>query len=207
MFIIALTGGIGSGKSTVEKLFHSYGVPIIDTDVIAQELLSNNNSVKLETIKYFGSEIILQNGEIDRPKLRKRIFNEVSSRQALQKILHPRIHQQTLHQLDELRSSGTAYCIIVIPLLAESNHSYPQQRVLLIDSPESLQIKRARKRDRSTPELIAKIIASQASREQRQAIADDVILNDGDIDSLRNKVDILHKQYCTLAASEQVTNS
>lgn len=207
MLIVALTGGIGSGKSTVEELFQSHGVPIIDTDIIARELLSNDNVVKLETIKYFGSEITLQNGEIDRPKLRKRIFNEESSRQALQKILHPRIHQQTLHQLNEIKSSGAAYCIIVVPLLAESNHSYPQQRVLLIDSPESLQIERASKRDQSTPELIAKIIASQADRKQRQTIADDIILNDGDIKSLRNKVDILHKQYCSLAASDQIANS
>jgi len=207
MLIVALTGGIGSGKSTVEELFQSHGVPIIDTDIIARELLSNDNVVKLETIKYFGSEITLQNGEIDRPKLRKRIFNEESSRQALQKILHPRIHQQTLHQLNKIKSSGAAYCIIVVPLLAESNHSYPQQRVLLIDSPESLQIERASKRDQSTPELIAKIIASQADRIQRQTIADDIILNDGDIKSLRNKVDKLHKQYCSLAASDQITNS
>ncbi len=207
MLVIALTGGIGSGKSTVENLFRSYGIPIIDTDVIARELLSDNSAIKKETINYFGQEITQENGEIDRSKLRTLIFDDEQKRNALQTILHPVIHQQTLRQLEQLENSDAPYCVIVIPLLAESNHKYPHHRVLLIDSPESLQIKRASTRDRSTPDQIKKIIASQASRKQRQTIADDVIENDGDLTLLRQKVNRLHEKYCSLSASEQEVNS
>jgi len=206
MLIIALTGGIGSGKSTVENMFQSYGIPIIDTDVIARELLTNNAAVKQETIDYFGEEIAQANGEIDRTKLRTLIFEDEEARNALQLILHPIINQQTKQQLKQLESSAAPYCIIIIPLLAESQYAYPQDRVLLIDSPETLQIKRASSRDQSTPDLIAKIIASQASREQRQAIADDIIMNDKDLSSLQKQVDILHKRYCSMASSEQNTH-
>ena len=198
MLIIALTGGIGAGKSTVEDLFRGYGIPIIDTDLIARDLLSNDPVVKQQAINYFGQEITRSNGEIDRGILRNRIFDDDQAREVLQSILHPLIHQQTLQQLKTLESTNAPYCIVVIPLLAESSRTYPQHRVLLVDSPEPLQIKRACARDQSTPELIAKIIASQANREQRLAIADDVIMNDGDLDSLRKKVDILHSQFCAI---------
>jgi len=206
MLIVALTGGIGSGKSTVTDYFQSHQVPIIDTDIIARDLLSNNNEVIQETIQYFGADITQADGKIDRAQLRERIFSDPSQRKTLQTILHPRIHQQTLHQLDNLGSTNTPYCILVVPLLAETNFTYPQNHILLVDSPESLQIERASKRDQSSPELIARIIASQASRSQRQAIADDVILNDKDLDSLRNKVDILHTQYNLLATDKMSSN-
>ncbi len=199
MYIVALTGGIGSGKSTVTEWFQAYGIPVIDTDVIAREILSNNVAVQQETINYFGNDITLAGGEIDRIKLRELIFEDEAARKALQSILHPIIHQQTLQNLKQLERSDAPYCIIVIPLLVESEFTYPQHRVLLIDSPEALQIERVCSRDQSTAQQIQKIIARQASREQRQSIADDVILNDNDLSSLRSKIDVLHHQYCSLA--------
>ena len=203
--MIALTGGIGSGKSTIVDMFKTHHVPIIDTDIIARQLLNGDTPAKTETIAQFGKDITLPNGEIDRGKLRQRIFTDDAAREQLQSILHPRIYQQTLDEiehLDQNKTSQPSYCLIVIPLLCESSRTYPHHRVLVIDSTEALQLERASRRDQCDPELIKKIIASQASREQRLAIADDVISNNGDLDTLQEAVAKLHQQYSELARTD-----
>jgi len=200
MLIIALTGGIGSGKSTVVDMFKVYHIPVIDTDIIARQLLSEDVSIQLETISQFGNDILTPSGEINRSRLRQRIFADVKDREKLQAILHPRIHQQALIQVQQqLASTKASYTLIVIPLLTESRQEYPQHRVLLIDSSEALQIERSSRRDHCSSELIKKILATQATREQRQAIADDVITNNDDLSSLQTAVDKLHKLYSALA--------
>ena len=201
MLIVALTGGIGSGKSTVVEMFQAHGVPVIDTDVIARELLTQDTEQKAQTIAEFGDDIKQTNGDIDRRQLRQRIFSDESARQKLQAILHPAIHQQVLSQIKKL---AAPYCIIVIPLLAESRLTYPQHRVLVIDSTRTMQIQRASQRDHCDPALIEKIIESQASPEQRLAIADDVMTNNGDLTDLQREVDKCHELYTRLAAGNSI---
>jgi dephospho-CoA kinase len=198
MLVIAMTGGIGAGKSTAVDLFKQYGVPVIDTDIIARQLVENDQVVLKEIASQFGTEILDENQNLDRARLRQIIFNDEHKRELLQNILHPRIHKQVLESLQSLQSE---YCIIVIPLLAETKHEYPYDRVLLIDADEATQVERTMKRDNNSKALIDKILSAQASREQRRAIADDIIDNSGTIEELQLQVAALHKQYQEMARS------
>ena len=196
MLIVAITGGIGCGKSTVVDRFKTHGVPVIDTDIIARQLLDEDTAQKAQTIALFGEDITLTNGDIDRNRLRQRIFSDEEAKQKLQDILHPEIHNRVLQQI---QSMDAPYCLVVIPLLAESKQVYPQHRVLVIECSEQLQIQRASQRDNCPPDLIKKIITSQASAEQRRAIADDVLTNNSDLATLKKDVDKLHELYLSLA--------
>lgn len=196
MLVIAMTGGIGSGKSTAVEMFKQYGVPVIDTDIIARQLVNDDPGVLNEITNEFGVEILDDQKRLNRSRLRQIVFNDDSKRKRLQDILHPRIHQQVL---DDIAAIKADYCIIVIPLLAESTHDYPHDRVLLIDADESVQLERTARRDNSSKELVGKILSAQASREQRLAIADDVIDNSGTIEELRKQVDTLHERYQNMA--------
>jgi dephospho-CoA kinase len=200
MLIIVITGGIGSGKSTAVDMFRQYNVPIIDTDVIARQLVNSDPEILKNITEEFGQDILNNQQELDREKLREIVFNDEHQRQKLQNILHPKIHQQVLEELDSISSD---YCILVIPLLAETQaeagQRYPYDRVLLIDADEATQLERAAKRDASSKALIQKIIAAQASREKRRALADDVIDNNGTLDELQQQVDALHRHYSRLA--------
>jgi len=199
MLIIAITGGIGAGKSATVDMFKQHGVPIIDTDIIARELVDSDPAILEAITTEFGNEVLNNNNELDRAKLREIIFNDDSKRDALQNILHPRIHQQVLQDIQSLNSE---YCIIVIPLLVESKHAYPYDRVLLIDANESTQLQRASKRDNNNKKLIQKIMAAQASRDQRHAVADDIIDNNGSLAELQEQVDSLHSKYLSQARAQ-----
>ena len=196
MLVIAVTGGIGAGKSTAVDMFKQYGVPVIDTDIIARQLVNSDPGVLSAIVKQFGNDILNGKLELDRSKLRKIVFNDEHKREILQNILHPLIHAQVLKELEVIHSD---YCIIVIPLLTESRHSYPYDRVLLIDADESIQVERATKRDNNSAVLVEKIMSAQASREQRRALADDIIDNNGTLDELQSQVSALHERYRKLA--------
>ena len=195
MLVIGLTGGIGSGKSTVADLFRQLGVPVIDTDIISRQLVEPGKPA-LEEIKNNFGDVFHKNGELDRAKLRQVIFNNPEKRQQLENILHPRVLDQVKVQLADLQSD---YVIIVIPLLAEKGEWTFIDRVLVVDCTEEKQLQRSMNRDSQSEQQIKSIIKSQASRQQRLAIADDIISNESELDNLRLDVQQLDKKYQQLA--------
>lgn len=199
MMIIALTGGIGSGKTTVTDLFRSLDVPIIDTDIIARKIVERGKPAYQSIINYFGEEILHKDKTVNRSTLRNIIFSSKTKRQYLEKLLHPRIWEE-VKKLTLLLD--TDYCIVVIPLLVENKTQAKPiilDRILVIDSEEETQIQRSIQRDNCNKESIKKIIESQVSREERNNAADDIILNNSDTDALLKKVETLHKKYLELA--------
>lgn len=196
MLTIGLTGGLASGKSTVAARFAARGVPVIDTDVIARELVEPGQPALEQIRAAFGPDVLTAEGRLDRAWLKQQVFADPGLRLRLEAILHPLIHQDVVRRLPTLRG---AYCLIVVPLLVESAQTYPLDRVLLVDVSESLQRHRAAARDGLSPALINAILASQASRAQRLAVADDVIANDADLAHLDAEVARLHAYYQRLA--------
>lgn len=195
MLRIGLTGGIGSGKSTVAHHFEHIGIPVIDADVIAHQLVEPGQAALTAITEYFGKHILNPDGSLNRQKLRAQIFTNPDDRKALENILHPRIREEMLRQATELDSP---YCILSIPLLVESGWDKQLDRILVVDTPRELQIKRASQRDAASQDNIEAIIDSQVDRESRLAMADDVLTNDSDINSLLAQVDALHKKYLSL---------
>ncbi len=195
MIIVGLTGGIGSGKSTVADLFKSMGVGIIDTDVIARELVEKDKPAYREIIKQFGVEILLPNNELDRATLKQRIINNNDDRLILENILHPLIQKIVKQQI---KSVSGHYCIVVIPLLVEKANYPMLDRILVVDAPVNEQIKRVRQRDELEIADIEKLIALQASPEQRLNAANDVIRNDQGLDELRTATQQMHDKYMKL---------
>jgi len=189
---IGLTGGIGSGKSEVSRLFAECGAAVIDTDIISRELVEPGQPALQEIVNTFGAEVLDAEGRLDRDQLRQHIFTDPEKRHQLEAILHPRIRTRALELADE---ADTPYCLLVIPLLVESGNNYPLDRVLVVDTPVQRQIERVTARDGFPPEQVQSILSSQSNREQRNAIADDVIINDRGIDELRDAVEQLDQQY------------
>jgi dephospho-CoA kinase len=196
MLTIGLTGGIGSGKSTVANLFNALGVPVYDTDMIARELVAPGQPALQEIIATFGKDIISANGHLDRQKLKQRIFASDEAKDKLEKILHPRIRESLLTKIN---SCTAPYCIAVIPLLVEKHWQTVVDRVLLVDVSEETQIQRTQQRDQLTESAVKRIIQSQASRSQRLAAADDVINNDTTPDRLQAEIQQLHEKYTKLS--------
>ena len=191
MLIIGLTGGIGSGKSTVADMFRLLGVPVIDTDVISRQLVEPGQDALDEIITTFGNTI-LQDGMLDRSKVREIIFAESDKRQQLENILHPKIRDEVKNQLTNV---SYPYVIIVIPLLAEKGKYDFIDRVLVVDCNEQLQLQRAMGRDNQHQKQIESIIKSQATRQQRLDLADDVIRNESDLNYLSRAVEKLDQSY------------
>lgn len=198
MLIIGLTGGIGSGKTVVSDRFAELGVPIIDTDLISRQLVQPGQPVLQTIVREFGEPFLDESGHLDRPALRQLIFSDTQARHRLESILHPAIRQEAQRQLEKLLAD---YAILVIPLLVENGAGYPLDRVLVVDTPESQQIKRVMRRDGASMESAKSILKNQASREQRLRLADDVIINDADLSALNAAVDKLHARYLQLARS------
>jgi dephospho-CoA kinase len=193
---IGLTGGIASGKSTVANLFAALGITVIDTDIIARELVGPGQ-VALEEIRVeFGAGVFSADGRLDRGAMRRHIFSDDAARHRLEAILHPRIQRATMHQL--AAASGD-YVLVVVPLLTESPLKEQVDRILLVDCDEATQINRLLARDAESEDQARRMLASQASREQRLAIADDIIHNDSNIDALAAQVSALHDTYTALA--------
>ncbi len=201
-FSVGLTGGIGSGKSIVARLFAACGADVIDTDQIARELTAGGGTAIPAIRQNFGNHFIDQSGAMNRIKMRQHVFSHPSARELLESILHPLIQDEV--ELAARRSAG-AYLLVDIPLLIESK-IWPQRvsRILVVDCPEQLQIKRVMQRNHLSELEVRAILAAQATRIERRAAADDIIVNDRDIASLQPEVDRLHALYCDLAAQHQI---
>ena len=200
MLLIALTGGIGSGKTTVSDIFKSKNVPVIDTDIIARQVVEPGKPAYNEMIKLFGDEILDIDKNIDRQALRNLIFTSSEKRLQLEKILHPVIWDEVQNQV---KSITATYCIIVVPLLLENKDKIKPinfNRILVIDTPENLQVERAVTRDNCDESLVKKIMDNQVSRQERTAAADDIILNAENLVSLNTKVGQLHEKYLQLSS-------
>ena len=195
---IGLTGGIASGKSTVADLFSEHGVPIIDTDVIARQLVQKGKPALDEIRSAFGDGVFDSKGRLDRESMRKIVFCDASRREELESILHPRIRDEAFAQSSD---AGGPYQIIVVPLLVGSAMRQFMDRILVADCDEDTQLRRLLARDAENEEQARRILAAQASRQDRLAIADDVISNDGDLADTRSQVDDLHGKYLILADS------
>jgi len=197
---VAITGGIGSGKSTVSSLFQALGVPIIDSDVISRTVVKSGEPCLNAIIDEFGKEVLDSTGEIDRHKLRTIIFNDAEAKKKLEKILHPAIYREIDRQVSTLEYP---YCLVAIPLLIETQATDKFDRILLIDVAEDLQLQRASARDNISIKFVSKIIKNQTSREQRLKYADDIIDNSVKIDELNDIVKKLHHQYLQLSETNK----
>lgn len=194
--IIGLTGGIGSGKSTVAKLFSAKGITVVDADQCSRIVVEAGQPALVEIQKRFGPHILQPDGTLDRPQLRKTIFENPADKKWLEQLLHPLIFAEIIRQLE--LATG-AYTILESPLLIEAGQSAICQRTLVVDVSEEQQIERTIKRDNNTKELIQAIMQTQARRSDRLAKADDVIDNSGyDPAALQKQVDALHAFYLSL---------
>jgi dephospho-CoA kinase len=200
MFSIGLTGGIGSGKSTVADMFAAHGVPLVDTDLIAHQVTAPGGVAMPLIASEFGDAFVAQNGALDRTKMRELVFTDDTAKARLEAIVHPLIRAETERQR---MAAGGPYHIVVVPLLVESgNWSNRVSRVLVVDCPVETQIARVMKRNGFTREQVSAIIAKQASREARLAAANDIVTNDetSTLESLASEVDALHAQYLQIAS-------
>lgn len=195
-YTVALTGGIASGKTLVSDMFAKLGVPVIDTDIIAHNVVEPGQPALKEIADLFGPNVIDANGRLKRSDLRKLIFSDLTAREQLESILHPKIRLKVNQAIKTLTD---VYCILVIPLLAEKGF-YPNiNRVLVVDVEPSEQVRRLMARDNCSLEQANQALAIQASREQRLEIADDILNNSGSPVQTRRDVEMLHKKYTKLA--------
>ena len=197
-FIVGLTGGIGSGKTTVANIFSSLGVEIIDADEISRDLVKVGSSCLDQIKAHFGSSVIANDGSLDRAALRGIVFANEQEKQWLENLLHPLVRDEIVTRVS---AAAGDYVIIVVPLLVESGSYDFVDRILVVDVPEQLQIERIRTRDGSSEELIRQMLASQISREERLQHADDVIDNNTDMDALASRVSELHASYLAQATA------
>ena len=196
--VIALTGGIAAGKTAVARRFEALGVHVHDADTAAREVIEPGTDGLVAVVEAFGSGVLDSLGRLDRPAMRQRVFADPSARRTLEAIIHPRV-RQWLH--DRVLADTGPYCLLAIPLLAENIEHYRWvDRVLLVDAPESAQIARLMIRDGIDETLAHRMLAHQASRAERLALADDVIENSGDEAALDEAVANLHQRYLALAS-------
>ena len=196
MLKVALTGGIGSGKSTVSGLFAELGVPIVDADVLAYALTASGEPALLEIRDAFGSAVLCSDGTLDRTALRRIVFADPAARLRLEAILHPRIRTRMLAWIAE---TDAPYVLLAIPLLFETGQTDLADRILVVDLPQEVQIHRVRARSGLDEAEIRRILASQAPRAVRLAGADDLIDNSGTLEALKPQVERLHRLYLGLA--------
>lgn len=196
MLRIGLTGGLASGKSTVAALFAAKGVPVIDTDLIARDVVRTGTPAHAAVANAFGKSILDPTGAVDRARLRERVFADPHARRQLESILHPHIRAETEHRSARLIAP---YCVVVVPLLIETDFDELVDRILVIDAEEALQIERAMRRSGLTSEAVRAILAAQTDRATRRARADDIIENNGDAAGLAPQIDALHQRYLALS--------
>jgi len=200
MFIVGLTGGIGSGKSTASKIFATLNVTIVDADHVAREVVEPNSPALKEIISRYGEKILQKDETLDRAQLRKIVFANEGERKWLESITHPLIRSTISKRLQAERSSEEApYRILETPLLFESAQKTMVSRSCLIDVDKNTQLQRVMQRDKNNEEQVQAMIAAQMPREQKLAIADDIVDNSGDLKNLQHQIKSLHQLYCELA--------
>ncbi len=195
---VGLTGGIGSGKSTVQTIFVRLEVPVVDADQIAREVVAPGQPALRELVELLGPEILTGTGNLNRSRVRELVFGNTELRRRVEAILHPRIRKTMEDWVQDLE---TSYCVLSIPLLLETGQTELVDRILVVDVPRELQIKRASARDHAAPEEVARIIDAQLPREERLARADDILRNDTGLRSLENQIMHLHDLYLKLSNS------
>jgi len=193
--IIGLTGGIGSGKSAAANFFHSEGVTVLDADQLAREVIEQNTPGFQSIVDYFGSDIIGEDGSIDRAKLRQEIFDDKEKKKTIESITHPLVRDL---MAERIAASTSPYSIIMVPLIFETNSMSTYNRILVIDCDTKLQLERATLRDNNSSEQIQKILDSQCSRTERLSIANDVIPNNDTLENLKTRSLAMHKFYLGL---------
>lgn len=197
VYAVALTGGIGSGKTTVSDLFGEFGADVVDTDEISRTLTTSGQPAVAQIAKRFGKDVVLPDGSLNRVRMREIAFEDEHARLALENILHPLIGAEVRRRLSV---SIWPYALVVIPLLSESRGHEYASRIAVVDCSEEQQIARVMKRSKFSRDEVLAIMAAQTSRKDRLAIADDVIDNEGSSDELHSKVESLHREYLKLAA-------
>lgn len=194
---VALTGGIASGKTTVANLFAALGATIVDTDLLAREVVQPGTALLAEIAAHFGAGVMSPDGSLNRRALRERVFADAAERRWLEERTHPAIRALT----DARCEAATGpYCLVAIPLLVETQGQGRFDRVLVVDCEPEMQVARLMARDRLSREAAAKMLSAQVSREARLSVADDVIRNDGDVAALRDQVEQLHREYVLQSA-------
>lgn len=201
MYVVGVTGGIGSGKSAVSEMFTALGVTVVDADVASRIVVATGKPALAKIADHFGSEILQSDGSLDRAALRKIVFENDSERGWLERLLHPLIFRELQKQLHEASSD---YALLVSPLLIETGQARLTQRILVIDAPDEIRIQRTVARDQNNEAQVRAIMAAQTDRECRLARADDVIVNDKDRTALQQQVEALHQRYLTLAKSHSL---
>jgi len=196
MFILGLTGGIGSGKTAASDYLASKGIVVVDADVVAREVVEPGQPALQAIAERYGNDALLPDGRLNRAWLRQKVFAEPQEREWLESQTHPRIREAIIHQL---QAATSAYAILVSPLLFESGQYQLTQRTLLIDVSEALQVERASQRDQNDAEQIRRIIAAQMSGADKRAKADDIADNSQDLEHLHQQLDQLHLTYLKLA--------
>tara|TARA_Y100000768_G_scaffold55991_1_gene37311 strand:- start:23137 stop:23724 length:588 start_codon:yes stop_codon:yes gene_type:complete len=192
--IVGLTGGIGSGKTAVSDTFAELGIVVVDADLASRVVVEKGKPCLMKIVHHFGEDILTENDELDRAKLREIIFQSQKEKDWLESLLHPAIAKQIQ---DELSSSTSPYTILVSPLLLETNQKDLCNKVLVVDVPVELQMERTLKRDGVSEEQVRSIIKAQISREERLDLADEVLVNDGSLEDLQSSVKELHEVFMT----------
>lgn len=195
-YVVGLTGGIGSGKSTIGDLFLALGVPVIDADIIARQVVEKGSPLLAKLSNHFGTDVLTEQGELNRAKLREIIFSHPDEKAWLNQLLHPSIRNEMLAQVERCQQP---YAILMVPLLIENNLTHLCDHILVVDVLPEIQIERATKRDNNNAEIIKNIIAAQVSREKRLAYADDIIDNnqplEQNFEKIKKQVNNLHQIY------------
>ena len=200
MYVVAITGGIGSGKTTIANQFAALGIEVVDADLIAREVVAPGTPALAAIVNHFGPEILTEQGLLDRRVLRERIFSDPAAKSWLNALLHPIIRSEMLRQCAAVSSP---YCLLVVPLLVENRLTELADRVLVIDVDEATQIERTCHRDGVSREQAQAILASQANRSERLAMADDVLDNQsGTTETIRERILALHETYLAFASQQ-----
>ncbi|MBS4701480.1 dephospho-CoA kinase [Aeromonas media] len=200
MYVVAITGGIGSGKTTVANQFAALGIEVVDADLIAREVVEPGTPALTAIASHFGPSILDEQGRLDRRALRERIFSDPAAKSWLNALLHPIIRSEMLRQC---AATNSPYCLLVVPLLVENRLTELADRVLVIDVDEATQVERTCRRDGVSREQAQAILASQASRSERLAMADDVLDNQsGTTETIRERILALHETYLAFASQQ-----
>jgi dephospho-CoA kinase len=202
--IVGLTGGIGSGKTTVANIFAGYGIALVDADIVAREVVAPGQPALAAIAAHFGAQYLTAEGQLNRPALRTLVFSDANAKTWLDQLLHPLIRQQMLAQLAQAQSH---YVLLVAPLLIENGLTTVVDQVLVVDISPELQQERTAARDQVSAAQVAAIMASQCDRAQRLQQADQIIHNDGDIAALNSQIAQLHQLYSAMAAEKLAKSS